>query len=320
MFDFFGNMTSNSTTGILKTPSTFQPCHLDSESVSSKKSEKKEMPSETPPVIYYPQNPLGAVSESSSRKSCFNSHNLIGFIFFNLLAFALLFPLLTVSFVVYCIPEAASLHQNLIPGFNMTKIQLIGLFAFVCVDLLVYFLLYYTANYSIGFEGCSTGLHYKIFNGTQFIPMIIVMKLLQPLAVVGADGGETILFFALKMSIIFFFLLEVAVINLGSFSPITLDYPLILSVANLVFIYYSHQSIIVKYSILDLKKTAITQEYSCLDGQHCGNRFRANRLISYEATEKTFLLPSTVNYNIYSLSELPKWLKRAIRRRIATFH
>ena len=38
----------------------------------------------------------------------------------------------------------------------MTKIQLIGLFAFVIMDLLVYFLVYYAANYSIGFEGCST--------------------------------------------------------------------------------------------------------------------------------------------------------------------
>uniref|UniRef100_A0AC34Q318 Uncharacterized protein n=1 Tax=Panagrolaimus sp. JU765 TaxID=591449 RepID=A0AC34Q318_9BILA len=186
-------MTSTPPSSIVKTPSTFQACSLDSLSENSSKVpiiSKEKLSTIFPPPPKFTASKESIIEPTVIKTKCFSSQNILGFVLLNLLAIVAVFPLLIVNYVAYTLPDGVEFHENLIPGFNLTRLQLIGIFTFVCVDLSLYLLIYYTAYYSAAFYGCSTDLHYKIFNGSQFIPLILIVKLLQPLAVVGTDQTQ----------------------------------------------------------------------------------------------------------------------------------
>uniref|UniRef100_A0A7E4UPG7 G_PROTEIN_RECEP_F1_2 domain-containing protein n=1 Tax=Panagrellus redivivus TaxID=6233 RepID=A0A7E4UPG7_PANRE len=352
----------------------------------------------TPPRMAprFPTTPFNGNGPSAPRKApsppVFSTHHVVGVMLNGLLVAVIVLPMLLVSFVVYALPLDATASFNLIPGYNLSKLQLYATSIFVFVDLALFGLVYFVAKYSNAFFGCSTEMHYKAFCGTAYVPLILVIRLLQPLAIVSEEHVDlgliwmirtlstilmlvamfplilseirllrsigiappipdyagypfgqdpllahtglknnidfgtdarvkqqlydrrfpALIFFAFKVGFIFFFLLEISIINLGLLVPLSLDYPLILSVANLIFIYYSHKPIIAKYNIIDNRKTVVSAEFGCLDGRKCCNSFRPSRILVYAPTEKTYFQPATVEYTVYSAFELPKWLQKTL--------
>uniref|UniRef100_A0AC35GFH6 Uncharacterized protein n=1 Tax=Panagrolaimus sp. PS1159 TaxID=55785 RepID=A0AC35GFH6_9BILA len=325
-----------------------------------------------PPMYPTPYPPM--ICRSPSNAPFCSSHNFFGFLLFSIVSACVFIPIIAVHATVYLLPENNDLYNNLIPGFNLTKMQLIGIIVFVSADIILYGIVYFIANYSTIFYGCSTEMSYKTFTGTQFIPVILIIKLLQPLTVISEQDknvdelfiwsirfllclfifasiiplifaevrlfrcitGSTstncydsynfspliqnkcktsaYLFFGLKLTLLFCFVLEMAVINFGIISPMSIDYPLIISAANLIFIFYSHQPVIVKYNVIENGRTAITSEFGCLDGRRCCNKYRPNKLLAFERIETSFIQAATCEYTFYSVNELPKWLQYKIAK------
>uniref|UniRef100_A0A914EF34 Uncharacterized protein n=1 Tax=Acrobeloides nanus TaxID=290746 RepID=A0A914EF34_9BILA len=65
--------------------------------------------------------------------------------------------------------------------------------------------------------------------------------------------APAILFLSIKSCLLFFFVLEVSIIDLRLNSPLSLDYPLIISTSNMLFVYFGHRSVHIKYNINETK-------------------------------------------------------------------
>ncbi|KHN75368.1 hypothetical protein Tcan_06239 [Toxocara canis] len=136
---------------------------------------------------------------------------------------------------------------------------------------------------------------------------------------------SALLFLVIKLTLFTLFAIELCIFNVNDDGILSSDLPIIVSAANVLFVYFSHTKTITKYNIDSVKRTVIVRSFRCLDGSQCLSAFKPHRVCAIVGSEcSCATLTTTRNdevleeINLLNEDQLPVWIRSRLRLRVFT--